>query len=334
MSKELRNKIVKTLKDSNFKIATTKLEKMHNMLTLDEHQETKLKEFLVSINIPEDVVGTVVDTMLLRFKNLEKFCDYIENRDIDIRDHLDKVIDLPKMFEARGIDPELIRWLINLTWRTTPPSGVAEAAIAILFKDARKPIPRREYGDVVVDDSHIEVKGRCGVLVGPKAYGDAPSVGLYLIKRFSELAGKKLTSEPGDFNLYRAKPWYLEELTTSLIVEGKMTSDDAIDIMAEALLLLYIKSKKYEIKKWLKPCINDVGVFDKKLFWEKFFIFSYKYYHKVEAFDYMVLCDSDRIFIFNPNHIKRNVKHIKITGIPTWKANAAVQGRGFGVSLR
>jgi len=336
MSKGLRNEIVDILKDGTFKISTVKLEKMRNMLTLDEHKENKLKEFLVDLNIPEDVVGAVVDTMLLRFKNLEKFCDYLENRDIDLLDHLDEVIDLPQLFATRGIDPELIKWLINLTWRTTPPSGVGEVAIAILFKNGRKPIPHKEWGDAIIGDDHIEVKGRNGVLVGPKAYGDAPSIGLYLIKKFSELVGKKLTDEPGDFNLYRAKnrSWYLEELAIKLILEGKMTSDDVINIMAEAFLLLYIKSSTIEIKKWLKPCINDVGKFDRDMFWEKFFIFSFKYYHKVEGFDYLVLCNEDKIFAFNPKHIKKNLKHIKIEGIPTWKANAAVQGRGFGVKLR
>jgi len=332
MNKELRNEIVEILKDGSFKISTIKLEKMRNMLSLDEHKETKLKQFLIEINIPEEVVELVIDTMLLRFKNLDKFCEYLDNRDIDLFDYLDKIVDLPKLFETRGIDPELIRWLMLLVWRTTPPAGIAEAAIAILFKGGRKP-GNMEWGDAILGHNHIEVKGKRGCLIGPRAYGDGQSVGLYMSKKFSEYAGRQLSKDPGKYNFYKRNVWYVEELSTELILDGKMTSDDVADIIAGGLHLLYRQTKKWKIKKWVKDCINDVGRFDKEKFWEKFFLFSFKYYHKCEGYDYMVLANGDRILTFDPKHIRKNLKNIKIDGIPSWKGSS-IQNKAFSITLR
>ncbi len=338
MSKGLRNDLINVLRDDSILITYDKLMKMHNLLTLTEEQEEILKNFLININIPQKEVPTIVDTMLINYK-IKEFYNYINNRTLLLNDVLDKKINIVDHFNTVGIDPNLTEWLMKLVWKTYPVSGEGEAALAILFKDARKPA-KNEAGDMINGDELVEVKGTGARLIGQRGYGDGPSVALNIRLKLQQYADKynikvNLPESTLKYNFSKKDSWVLEDVAKQLIQEsaGKITCYDIAEIVTDSLHLLYKEASSASIYDWVIDSINTVGVFDKDKFRHDFLVFSFNYYHSIEKFDKFVLINKNEVLVIKPEDFEKHIDNIKF-GMPSFGEKAGAQGKAFAITLR
>lgn len=345
MSKELRTELIEVLEDDGIEITTNKLMKMHNLLSLTESEETTLKEILEKkLNIPKEVVQNITDTMLLNFR-MKEFYEYIATRDRigeTLVQILGKKTNIPELFDVQqSIDPELSKWLMKLVWKTQPPSGEGEAALAMLFKNARKP-NNTEAGDVIINDALVEVKGRGARIIGQRGYGDGPSVALNIRLRLNQCAQEhcidigELPENTLVYNFSKTGSWIIEEIGKKLIQEskGEINSYDIAKIITDSLMILYKDADQQDIFNWVDEAVNEVGVFDKDLFIRNFLEFSFRYYHSIEKFEIFVMVNRDDVLIIKPEdfskHIGTNIKF----GMPSFGQKAGTQGKAFSITLR
>jgi hypothetical protein len=336
--KDLRDEIVRLLYTNLSQTKKDQLQKILNILESGKIYD-EMVSILIELEIPEHVSKMIVDHLILHNTDVIDVMRCTINSPLVLEDLMGKRSDMTELLAPHGISKETVDWLTSYKWSSTPASGMGELAFSMFVKGARKG-RFNEHGDVMVGDVKVEVKGKEARLMGQRGYGDAPSVGAYMRKKFMALKRKhsldiELPKDQIHYNFYKSKskPWLIESVTRALYDQGDEDPMVAVKIASEALTLLYVESTKDEIFTWMSKHVNEVGAFDRDGFVNDFLQFSLEYYQKLEGFDYLVLFNRSQFMLMDPKDMKHHLDEIRFA-CPSFNTRAGMQGKAFSVTLK
>lgn len=329
---------------SGKKFTDNVLNKIAILLNIDNEAEDKISEFLKNIQIPDNNIEEMSNA-ILSYPKSDKFIDYIYNRKLNMSKMLNKSINIVDIFTSQGIDKKLIEWLINYRWPASPIIGPAEIALAVLLENGLRP-GRGQSGDLIVNNTPIEVKGTGGRLRGQSGYSEGRSFKVAVVEAFKNLSmSHKL--EPNDIpsdisgkdDLYynfTGKNWGVEKQSMRIIEEtgNKITSNDIAEVISHGIKAIYHGIDMKETTKWVNKYISKDGSIDRSLL-DEFFIKSFEYYASVDDFTHIMITDKKgNVVTIKNSDFRKNVGKTIKYGVPSFGDKAGPQGMAFSIALK
>ena len=328
---------------SGRKFADSVLAKIGVLLGIEPGAEEDILNFLKSIQIPDRRADEMMH-QILTFPNSDKFTSYMNNRKLEMNKMLDKKVNLIDIFTSQGLNKNLVKWLIEYRWPASPVIGPAEIALAVLVDGGMRPAGGQP-GDLLINNTPIEVKGTGGRLRGQHGYGSGRSFKVAVVDALRSLSAKKGLEPdlvPSDiagkddkyYNFTRGN-WGVEIEGKRIIRDGNASSKDIAEVLALGMKALYHGIDLKSTARWVDKYIKKDGTFDQEGMMKEFFIVSFEYYASIEDFTHIMITDSKgNVATIKNSDFRKNVGKTIKYGVPNFGDRAGQQGMAFSIALK
>jgi len=334
---------VSWMKDGNpaskqeLKVSDVQFSRAYRYLNVNSKSESEAYHVITKeIGLHEKFAKEIV-SIVLQYDNSDAFFKAVNNR-TEITELLQSGNLINAVVEKYGVDRELAIALLNYTPATQPVTGKGEMFLTLFAKDAKK--GGVGGGDVVVGDTHYEIKGQGARLRGQKGFGTTNAALIAFKNGLTALAHKANVPLPSvlEFSIGVKKAGSINAMAPALIASGKVARDDIINLYIDGFSKLYDNAEHGFMYEWLNRSIDEQGKTTAE-FNLNYFIFAIQYYTMQEHFDYIVAfvptgAKAGNVSYISAEQISNNdniTSHILPEKMPGITPGAGPQGGFFSI---